>query len=116
MPLFFKDSYLFILLFLAIIALIAIAVVIAGVIKRRKEIEAYKSAIEKGMPISEVNLGKSPINTLKSGLVWIAVGIGLFIMILAGGNTKALSASAIPLLIGIALVISYFIEKRANGK
>jgi hypothetical protein len=45
--------------------------------------------------------------------VWLAIGIGLFVVILAQGGAKSLSVSAIPTLIGFALIVSYLVEKRA---
>jgi hypothetical protein len=114
---FFSDELtpiFFALLILSFIAVVVIGIIAAGVIKRKKEIEAYKAAIEKGLPVGDLKLGQSPVTTVKSGLIWIAVGIGLFIVILAEGGTKSLSVSAIPTLIGFALIISYLLEKRTQ--
>ena len=115
MPFFSDDlaPVFFSVVFLSFIAVVVIAVIAAGVIKRKREIEAYKAAIEKGLPLGDLKLAKSPVTTLKSGLVWIAVGVGLFIVILAQGGTKSLSVSAIPILIGFALIVSYLVEKRS---
>lgn len=103
---------LFILIVFSFVAVVVVAIIAASVIKRRKEIEAYKTAIEKGLPLADLKLTKPPVDTLKSGLVWIAIGVGLFIVILAEGGTKSLSVCAIPTLIGIALIISYLVEKK----
>jgi hypothetical protein len=114
-PFFYEHvtPVLFVLVFFCFIAVVVIAIIAAGVIKRKKEIEAYKAAIERGLPLADLKLAKSPVTTLKSGLVWMAIGLGLFIVILAEGGTKSLSVSAIPTLIGFALVLSYLVEKRA---
>ena len=103
---------LFAIIFFSFVAVVVIAIITAGVIKRKKEIEAYKAAIEKGLAPNDVKLAKSPAGTLKSGLVWIATGIGLLIVILAAGGTRSLAVSAIPILIGFALVVSYLVERR----
>jgi hypothetical protein len=115
MPFFSDDlaPILFSIVFFSFIAVVVIAIIAAGVIKRKREIEAYKAAIEKGLPLDGLKLAKSPVTTLRSGLVWIAIGIGLFIVILAEGGTKSLSVSAIPILIGFALILSYLVEKRS---
>ncbi len=115
MPFFSNElmPILFVVVFLFFVAVVVIAVISANVIKRKKEIEAYKDAIEKGLPLTDLKLTRSPITTLKSGLVWIAIGIGMFIVILTEGGTKSLSVSAIPILIGLALIVSYLVEKKA---
>lgn len=117
MPFFPDDQafMLFALVFLAFIAVVVTGIIAGSVIKRKKEIEAYRHAIDKGLPLADLKLAESPVKTLKSGLVWIAIGIGLFVVILAEGGTRSLSVSAIPTLIGIALILSYLAEKKAAG-
>jgi hypothetical protein len=110
-----RAAILFAVVFFSFIAVVVIAIVAAGVIKRKKEIEAYKDAIEKGLPLADLKLARSPVATFKSGLVWMAIGIGLFVVILAQGGTRALAVSVIPTLIGVALIVSYMVEKRAAG-
>lgn len=108
MPLFSDDltPILFALVIFSFIAVVVIGIIAAGVIKRKKEIEAYNAAIEKGLPVGDLKMVKSPDTTVKSGLIWIAVGVGLFVVILTEGGTKSLSVSAIPTFIGFALIIS----------
>jgi hypothetical protein len=114
MPFFYHEltPMLFLMSILAFAGIIVIAIIAAGVIKHKKELEAYRAAVEKGLAPKPGDLAKSPSATLKSGLVWIAIGLGLFLVILAAGGTRSLALSAIPVLIGLALVISYRIEKR----
>jgi hypothetical protein len=92
---------------------IVIALVLANIKKRQMEIEAYKTAVEKGLPVPVLKIQKSPVRTLKGGIVWIAVGLGLFILIVSEGERKGLGVCAIPILVGIALIISYYIEKKS---
>lgn len=98
------------------IAVLGVVVIFANLKRRGMEIEAYKKAIEKGLPMPELNITKSPVRTLKAALIWIAIGIGLFILIAMEGDFDGIAVSFIPILIGIALIISYYIEKKsANG-
>ena len=114
MPFFYHEltPTIFMITVFSFAAIVVISTIAAGVIKHKREIEAYKAAIEKGLAPDQLNLAKPPIATLKSGLVWIATGAGLFIVILAAGGTRSLAVSAIPMLIGFALIVSYRIEKR----
>ena len=114
MPFFPNDMtpMIFTLSILSFAAIIVIAIIAAGVMKHRREIEVHKAAIDKGLAPGDLNLGKPPEATLRSGLVWIAIGVGLFIVILAASGTRSLAVSAIPILIGIALIVSYRLEKK----
>jgi len=102
---------------------IAIALIFATLKKRKMEIDAYKAAIEKGLPVPEFKIKtgiQSPVSTLKSALVWLAAGTGFGIMMLFVSleerDFTALGFSTIPILIGVALVISYIIEKKEREK
>jgi hypothetical protein len=100
-----------------VIAVLGVVIILAGVRKRKMEMEAYKAAIEKGLPVPEFKtMTKSPTGTLKAALIWIAVGIGFALMMLADGNPTGLALSSIPILVGIALIISYVIEKKEKEK
>lgn len=96
--------------------IIAVAIIFAGMRRRKMEIDAYKLAIEKGLDVPEIKVSRSPISTLKGAMIWIAVGIGLGLLILGDGDSSGLGVAAIPILIGIALIISYVIEKREREK
>ncbi|MCP4581369.1 MAG: hypothetical protein GY839_07100 [candidate division Zixibacteria bacterium] len=104
-------------------AAVAIALIFAVLKKRRIEIDAYKAAVEKGLPVPEFKIKtreRSPISTLKAALVWIAVGAGLiiptFLAAFEDGDYGVLAFSTIPIFIGIALVISYVVEKKEREK
>ena len=85
--------------------------------KRRLEIEAYKAAIEKGLPVPELKtMTKSPLSTFKASLIWIAIGIGFSLMMVAEEDINGLAFGSIPVLIGVALMISYFMEKKEKEK
>jgi hypothetical protein len=102
---------------LAATVTIAIVIIVAGLKKRRMEIEAYKAAIDKGLPVPELKvMAKSPIGTLKAAMIWIAVGIGFCLIMIAEEDISALAVGSIPILVGIALIISYVIEKKEQEK
>ncbi len=100
--------------FFAAVTCIIIALIIANFKRRKLEIEAYKLALEKGLPVPQLKIRRSPISTLKTGLVFIAIGIGLFILIIPGNDIDSVGVCAIPILIGVALIISYYIEKKSE--
>ena len=89
---------------------------------KRYQLQAdlYAKALEKGQPVP-VDLFAEPVkrrNPLNTGIICIAVGIGIALFIwLSGGAipsvnfTQAASIGIIPFLIGVAYVIIHFIEK-----
>ncbi|MEJ2480149.1 MAG: DUF6249 domain-containing protein [Acidihalobacter sp.] len=98
------------------IVIIAVAIIFAGIRRRKMEIDAYKLAIEKGLDVPEIKVSKSPVSTLKAAMIWIAVGLGFGFIMIADGDGSGLAVASIPILIGIALIISYVIEKREREK
>lgn len=100
--------------FFVTIACVIIALIIANFRRRKLEIETYKMAIEKGQSVPRLKIKHSPIGTLKIGLVFIAIGVGLFILIVTGNDTDGIGVCSIPILIGLALIISYYIEKKSE--
>ena len=102
---------------------VGIVLIFAVIKKRKMEIDAYKAAIDKGLPVPELKIRtseKSPVNTLKAALVWMACGLGftimMYIIALQEGGFAPMGVGAIPFLIGVALVISYVIEKKEREK
>ena len=103
-------------------ALVAIPILIGSLIYRnsqkRREAELIRLAIEKGQPVP--NFPATPVTrfgALKAGLVWIAVGVGLILMVLFEEifDWTGIAIGFIPLLIGVALLISWMVEKNFNG-
>ena len=91
--------------------------------RKRYELQAdlYGKAIEKGQPIPTdwFAASKKKRNPLHTGIICIAVGIGvsLFIWLSKGAVpgvefSKAASVGIIPFFIGVAYVIIHFIEKK----
>jgi hypothetical protein len=86
--------------------------------RKRRETELTRLAIEKGMPVPDFTVRPSYYGTLKAGLVWIAVGIGLvlFVAVESDDGYSGISLGFIPILIGIALCISWKLEAKREEK
>lgn len=104
-------------------ALIAVPVLVGSLIYRntqkRREAELIRLAIEKGQPVPEFPAAPvSKFGTLKAALVWIAVGIGLILMVVMEDvfGWSGVAIGFIPLLIGFALLIGWNIEKKDSEK
>ncbi len=99
-------------------ALIAVPILIGSLIYRnsqkRREAELIRLAIERGQPVpSFPHESASRFGTLKSALVWMAVGIGLSIMVLCEEifGWTGIAIGVVPLLIGLALLIGWNVER-----
>lgn len=99
-------------------ALAAVPIMIVALItnnaKKKREAELIRLAIEKGMPAPDFAESISRYGTLKAGLIWIAIGLGFMLMVAfsVDGGHGDFSIGFIPILIGIALCISWYLEKR----
>jgi hypothetical protein len=103
-------------------AIIAVPILVGSLIYRnsqkRREAELIRLAIEKGQPVPNFpTIPVSRFGTLKAGLVWIAIGIGLILMVLFEEifHWTGIAIGFIPLLVGVALIIGWMVEKNANG-
>lgn len=87
--------------------------------KRTYRYRIIEKAIENNVPISESiltdwesqNKGNKKSSQLQSALVWIAWGLGIMIFFLICGLYEMAGISSIPLLVGVAKLITYFIER-----
>jgi hypothetical protein len=110
------------IVFIVFCALAAVPIMIGRLIyynaRKRREADLIRLSIEKGMPVPDFTEQPSYYATLKSGLVWIAVGIGLILMIAIDGDEgySGISLGFIPILIGIALCISWKLESGRDAK
>ncbi len=100
-------------------ATVAIPILIGSLIYRntqkRREAELIRLAIEKGQPVPNFPAGPvSKFGTLKAALVWIAVGLGLILMVIMEDvfGWSGVAIGFIPLLIGLALLIGWNSEKK----
>jgi len=111
-----------------IFAIIIIWLNYSGNKKRRQlQAEVYVKAIENGQPISSDLFveNKKKTNPLNTGIICIAVGIGIslfaLLMIVLGGKDMSGtfrligSLGIIPFFIGIAFVIIHFMGKKKDG-
>jgi hypothetical protein len=87
---------------------------------RRRELEHKERmlALEKGMPIppSPTEEKPKPRNPYAAALVWIAIGVGLFIMAIPVSEPNLTGVAAIPLCIGVALLIANIINQKRLAK
>jgi hypothetical protein len=82
--------------------------------------ETLRLMIEKGQPIPAELLQspdglRRPRNDLRNGLVFVSIGLGLGVVLLAEQNHDWPMA-LIPLLIGVALLVTRKLEHKANGQ
>jgi len=107
-----------IVLFVAFVGVVAI--VISHRLKKAKLLhETIRAMIDKGQPIPPEFLQpptpkRRPKSDLRSGLVLIAVGVALLVMLYHTGNV-ARAAGLIPLLMGAAFLVTWKVEQNKNG-
>ena len=95
--------------------------------RQHLQAELYAKALEKGQPIPadlfvEPLKDKQKRNPLNTGIICIAVGIGVALFIWMSGGAvpgvelkKAASLGIIPFFIGVAYVLIHFLEKGKNA-
>ena len=96
-----------------------IASLIAGNSRRKREAEIMKMAIEKGQSIEKFEFSDKKTNTtLKWAMVFLAFGLGTILMVLFEElfNWGGSSIGLLPLLIGVALLISWKMDKAEEAK
>lgn len=103
--------------------LIAVPIMIISLIYRnsqkRRETELIRMAIEKGQPVPVFPAAyPSKFRSLKAALVWMAVGIGLPLMVVFEelSGWSGIAMGFIPFLVGVALLIGWLIENKADAK
>ena len=92
-----------------------VAVLIANNAKKKREAELLKLAIEKGQEIPNFEMPQSSkYGALKAALIFLAIGVGFLLMVIFENffGYGEISLGLIPLFIGIALLISWGIERR----
>jgi hypothetical protein len=97
---------------------ILIGLLIFNNAKKKREAELMKLSVEKGLPIPIFPERHSLYGTLKAGLIWIAVGIGIILMVAieSEGRMEGVSLGFLPILVGVALIISWKLEIREARK
>ena len=112
--------------FFAMIAAIVIVPRYFKSLERQKMAETLKVAIEKGQPLptevveaisSGVKTPPSPQRDLRTGIIWMGVGIGLAAMGWAlnfeepDATWPMIGISAFPVFIGLAFIAMYFLNR-----
>jgi len=93
--------------------------------RKRKEIftlfhQQRMAAIDKGIDLPDIPEAffaddatlKNPRRDLLKGLVWLLVGVAVTVAVYAQGETKEALFGLIPVAIGVAYLIYYFVEGR----
>ncbi len=92
-----------------------VAVLIANNARKKRESELLRIAIEKGQKIPDFDIPKSSrYGALKAALIFLALGIGFLLMVIFEDfyGYGEISLGLIPLFIGVALLISWWLERR----
>ena len=117
------PASLLIIITMSMFAMI-VACVALGASQRSKRTrllhETLRLMIEKGQPIPPELLQspdglRRPRNDLRNGLVFISIGFGLGVVLLTE-QTHDWPMALIPLLIGVALLLTRKLEHKANGQ
>jgi len=96
-----------------------VAVLIANNARKKREMELLRLAIEKGQHIPNFELPQtSKYGTLKAALIFLALGIGFLLMVIFEEffGYGEISIGLIPLFVGLALLISWNIEKKPEAQ
>ena len=94
--------------------IIAIVAIMTWYGNRKMEHQAKMKAIEKGasIPLSAEKI-QTPYRTLKAALVWTAVGLGIYVSLVHyAEEPEAAFLGIIPFFVGIALFISWLVERK----
>ena len=87
---------------------------------RRRELEHKErmQALEKGLPIPPSLVTERPKthNPYVAALVWIAIGVGMILMFWSVGQGELAGVAAIPLCIGLALLVANIIHQKQLSK
>jgi hypothetical protein len=112
--------------FFAMIAAIVIVPRYFKSIERQKMAETLRAAIEKGQPLptevvdaisSGVRVPPSPQRDLRTGIIWLGVGVGLAAMGWAlnfedpEATWPMIGVAAFPTFIGLAFIAMYFLNR-----
>lgn len=82
--------------------------------KQQQRYDLYMKSLELGQPLPDKMFEepeKKSSSRLQNGLVWLGVGIALFLMTFFIDNNGILYVGIIPAFVGLGILIAYFIEK-----
>lgn len=89
----------------------AFAFLIVGILSRLQErklvYQERMKSIEKGITLPPLPVEHDRSNPIRTGLIWMAIGVGFFISLLVASNEPAAAIwGIIPFLIGVVIVIA----------
>lgn len=85
--------------------------------RRRGREQLIAMAIERGYALPDGFYDTTTTKSrLQSGLVWLMWGIGLIIVMTCLGSLSLGTIGLIPLLVGVAKLITYYVEDRPSAK
>lgn len=98
----------------ACIVLIVFFIIRGITIGRRDHNKLIEKAIESNYPLPDnfFNAPKRTKSRLQSGLVWLAWGLGIISIFLIISDDTVYAIGLIPLFVGVAKLITYFVEDR----
>lgn len=86
-------------------------------LRRRSREQLIAMAIERGYALPDGFYDTTKTKSrLQSGLVWLMWGIGLIIVLTCLGSPSLGTIGIIPLLVGVAKLITYYVEDRPSAK
>jgi hypothetical protein len=96
-----------------------IAMVLLGMNEKHKrnllQADLYIKSLEKGLPIPAELFAEPKQKTLHTGIILIAVSIGISLLFWLMDMVKIASVGLPPFMVGVAHVIIYFIEKKKES-
>lgn len=98
--------------------LVVLIVSVCGYLKNSKRYHLAEVIVQSGQKVPESLFDPkdkmpSPIVKLQCGLVWLAVGLGcLLFAVFEHRMSGYIGLAAIPMLIGVAYIITYFVMRR----
>lgn len=112
------EDILIPLAFFALAVIIVVVAINAQFKRRELEHKERMLALEKGLPVPSSLVTEEPKqrNPYRAPLVWIAIGVGMLVFALVKSKASIAGLSAIPLCIGIALLIANVVYLKRQSK
>jgi len=113
--------------FTAIIAVFGMPVLIVLIVmlfisrQKREKYHMVETMVKNGLPVPDsifkpaAPREETPIQHLRNGLIYIAVGIGIAIALYMLGFSDAVGIASIPTLVGVAYIIVYLVTRGKTG-
>ncbi len=97
-------------------ALVVLVVMLFIYKQSRDKYHMVETMIKNGLPVPEYIFKSersepTPTLNLRNGLIYIAVGIGSAIALFMLDQTEAIGIASIPILVGVAYIIMYYVTR-----